>query len=448
MVNKLFRIFRHAIIMVRRTLKSYVMLSVTIVLSFSLLLGYLIYTDSSSYNKYKYIFSQDRNVLSLYDANMENEKVEILLKQVDEMENAYHYIMYETSACIFQDGECILDDGRSLNAVYTSVKCVPNRVWGIYNAETEPIDITYLDGIKHEGIILNAGEAFMDEITFHLLGLDQMEEPVYNLSLYTEPTDLGGDTAEAVKIPVKIVGTFSSSTNHAETLIKENEDGSVSLDYGASICLSVDDFNMNDYPSFHWQRRLYFYSETPELVSQAADRLSYTSSISVGEGSSLSVKEFSAVGVYSQQNEALEKMQTEARTKAIIAAALLLLLGINLYSSFTNALNERKFEIGVKRAIGATGWEIIRQFLYESILVMIANVVLSIALVTDIFIVYKFIYELIPDKWGNFSQWVIYVSPYSIAMFGICSVTLTVVFSFIFAYKSTQVEIVQYLKAE
>ena len=47
--------------MVSRTLQSYMLLSVTIVLSFSLLLGYLLYTDPASYNKYKDIEPNKKN---------------------------------------------------------------------------------------------------------------------------------------------------------------------------------------------------------------------------------------------------------------------------------------------------------------------------------------------------------------------------------------------------
>ena len=41
--KRIFRIFPHAVVMVGRTIKSYALLSVTIVLSFSMLLGYLLY---------------------------------------------------------------------------------------------------------------------------------------------------------------------------------------------------------------------------------------------------------------------------------------------------------------------------------------------------------------------------------------------------------------------
>ena len=152
--------------------------------------------------------------------------------------------------------------------------------------------------------------------------------------------------------------------------------------------------------------------------------------------------------MYEWQDNAMEMMQSQAGNKAIIACALLVLLGINLYSSFTNALSERKFEIGVKRAIGASAWSIVLQFLYESIIVMLANILVAVAVVADVFIVYMYIYERTPDEWGMYNDFILYISPHSVAMFALCAVTLTIVFSIIFAYKSTRVEIVQYLKAE
>ena len=47
----------HSILMVRRNLKSYLLLSVTILLSFTFLLGYFVYSDSEIYNRYKEYFN-------------------------------------------------------------------------------------------------------------------------------------------------------------------------------------------------------------------------------------------------------------------------------------------------------------------------------------------------------------------------------------------------------
>jgi hypothetical protein len=79
---------------------------------------------------------------------------------------------------------------------------------------------------------------------------------------------------------------------------------------------------------------------------------------------------------------------------------------------------------------------------------MAVNILLSISLVADVAVIYKYIVEHTPDETGAYPDFILYISPYSAAMFGICALSLTVVFSLIFAYKSTRVEIVQYLKAE
>ena len=51
--NGPFSMVRHAAKMVGRTIRSYALLSVTMVLSFSPFLGYLTYTDSLIYNHNK-----------------------------------------------------------------------------------------------------------------------------------------------------------------------------------------------------------------------------------------------------------------------------------------------------------------------------------------------------------------------------------------------------------
>ena len=122
---------------------------------------------------------------------------------------------------------------------------------------------------------------------------------------------------------------------------------------------------------------------------------------------------------------------------------MLFLLGINLYSSFSNALERRKYEIGVKRAIGASGGSIMRQFLTESMLVMLVNIVASILIVVEVLVDYKLYVQLVEG-----AQWIDSISIHSILMFLVCSVSLTVAFCLLFAYKSTKVEIAQYLKAE
>ncbi len=426
-------LLRHARIMVGRTFRSYAMLSVTIVLSFSLLLGYLVFTDSNLYNRYKDIFARDRHVITVRDNHLEQAKVNLLLEKAGDIGQTHTYTYFSAGVQIYGDGTefTLADTGETLSGVPVfTVYCLPQTIFGLYYWDEE-IPVTWLPGQERDQLSLYPGEAVMEQSWFQALGLDEQEEPVYTLCLRDRNTGLGGEQETFVERQVRIVGTVRTT----DPISFDPDLSALTLrgSYSPSLLLSAADFGPDVMPKLGWVRTLVFYTDAPEQVQQLAESMHLDGGIS---------------SIYQAQNKALETMRTEKRTKAVITAALLLLLGINLYSSFSNALNERKFEIGVKRALGASKWSIIRQFLYESILVMLVNILLSIVLVTDLCLIYKRIYETTPNISGLYFDWIIYASPYSVAMFALCSVTLTIVFSLIFAYKSTQVEIVEYLKAE
>ena len=206
-------------------------------------------------------------------------------------------------------------------------------------------------------------------------------------------------------------------------------------DYSPLILLPMTGLTPQDISMLRPSRYAVFYTENPQGLYQLATDLGFDLAL--------------ADSVYRWQDSVLESIQTQKGTKALIACAMLLILGINLYSSFSNALSERKFEIGVKRAIGASSFHIVRQFLYESITVMVVNILISIALVVDAGLIYRLVVQNTRGKTNfMYETYTLYLSPYSMGIFLTCAVTLTVVFSLIFAYKSTQVQVIDYLKAE
>ena len=415
----LFGTVRHASLMVGRTFKSYALLSVTVVLSLSLLLGYLCYTDSSLYNQYKTLFSYRRGDLLLSDFTLNNQKLQTLLEKISAVENTQHYLLYETAAGATET--VYTHDSDSIRLHNWQLYFYPDHAW------TTPLffwpagDIVWTDGRTTQDIQLDTHEAVINEGLYFALGFDQVRNPVYTFRF-----DCGLD------LTLQIVGYAKDPIPFTLNF----EEGTEALEYSNCLILST---KLLDAEEDIWTiqetapiRYIVIHTDDPEQVWNLAQNVGYE------EGGA----------VFSQQNKALEAIRLEKRNKAIITGALLLLLGINLYSCFTNALNDRKFEIGVKRAIGASAFSIVRQFLYESLIVMVANILLSVVLVADVFLVYKFVYERIPNEWGHYLKWVIYISPQSITMFTVCAVGLTIVFSLIFAYQSTQVEIVQYLKSE
>ena len=407
-------VFAHAIRMLRRNLRSYALLSVTIVLSFSLLLGYLLWTDASLYNKYKELFSRDRSLVNVHSAFLTPQATYHFVEKLSELEGCQTVFYPIYAEGVFRQPYTGSNGIEQIVDQYIQVIAVPKSCPGLYVWNTE-YPVTWLDGIPREGIELKKGEMILERSLFEALGLHEQEDPTY--VLYMSGSD--------VNLPLRVVGTVETTPPPEYT-----EYGYLEW-AGINAAVSAEDYapqNLNEL--FHtWQINVW--SENPAQVTQLADEFG-----------------LNAGAVYAEQDEASEKIRTEKQTKAIITAALLLLLGINLYSCFSNALNERKFEIGVKRALGASSRSIVRQFLYESLVVMLVNTLISVCLVFTVFLTYKFIYELQPGEWNDPREWILYISPHSIGMFAVCSITLTLVFSLIFAYKSTQVEIVRYLKAE
>ena len=429
---KLFAVLRHACTMVVRRLKTYAFLSVTIILSFSFLLGYLLLTDSQLYNDQKLNFIRRRGdvYIRVFEQSPDAGRQRMLFEKLDAMENTQYYTAYYG---IFEAMEIYYDAtiyGKSPNSVNLhgmEALFLPDYAWvdlkdygaAHYSGFDGGSEIVWLDSRETEDFTLEADQVILSEKVYRLLRLEEETEPIFQLR-----------TSSGINTQLRVAGYIKA-------------DEPYDYDYEGwfdtpSMILSVKflDWLANNGVQLWGDGdgilRNYFYnihSETPEQVVALAKTLGYNY----------------VQSMYEWQDNAMEMMQAQAGNKAIIACALLVLLGINLYSSFSNAMNERKYEIGVKRAVGASAWSIVRQFLYESLLVMMANVAISIALVVNVGVLYKIFME-----WqSNFMDtYVLYLTPHSMVIFGVCAVALTVVFSLIFAYKSTQVEIVQYLKAE
>ena len=122
---------------------------------------------------------------------------------------------------------------------------------------------------------------------------------------------------------------------------------------------------------------------------------------------------------------------------------LLLILGVNMFSCLSNVIASRQYEIGIKRAIGDGDFDIVVQFLTESICILVIDIIASMWVVTNIVIGFKFFYWF-----KNKEVWIFHCSNYSIASFLISSISIIVIFSIVLAYKATKVEIVSQLKCE
>lgn len=421
-MKKRFRLIPHSMKMVRRTLRSYALLSVTIILSFTLLLGYMGYVDSTIYNENKYIFKINRGNMKIEEAG-NKEAFEILLHKLTSRQDTCFYTV--NHAWVFMsDGSFITSNGNTLPAREMDFCFLTGYVWEFFFHLGDRYPIRWIDEKMHSSVNLRQEEAILDLATFNALGLGESDNPTYTFRLHT---------AEYTKeLSVKIVGVMDLGSSF---FTDDGNGVSYNTQYTPMLILNDNAVSSEDLTAMNASRYVVIYSENPEEI--------YALSRSLGFDPAL------GDSVYRWQDSVREVIQTKNTTKALITCAMLLILGINLFSSFRNALNARTLEIGIKRAIGASAFSIVRQFFYESVVVMAVNIFVSIVLVVDLGILYRYIIENALGKTDfRFECFTLYLSSYSIFMFLVCAFSMTSVFSLIFAYQSTRIQVIQQLKSE
>lgn len=400
--------FLHACKMVLKNFRSYAMLSITIVFSFAILLGYLAFTDSNLYNDYKEIFSSPRNIVMAYENETSNE-ISVLTEQI----NTY---VPETTSYRYLEVSTILSQ---FDAVYATVTLLPSQASFVFrDISDENILENYtkkVDIVQGEGFPLYGNKTVVNESFFKSISPDGKLPVELNI-----PITLTDGTQKVLN--TQVVGVCEDISEIPLYYNRYGDlNGSVQIYAAQSL---IDGINTDELTGKRYI--VLFNSDDPESVAAYAQKLDVV-----------------LHAVCLAQNKATEKMAIQTETKFTIAVVLYVLLSINLFGCFSNALSERQFEIGVKRAIGASPASIIGQFLTESMIIMLCNTLLAVVLTVDALAIYK-LYKFL----ANGTVWIVSVSSYSILMFVVCSLGLTLVFSLFFAYRATRVEIVKYLKAE
>ncbi|HIT34372.1 MAG TPA: ABC transporter permease [Candidatus Faecousia intestinigallinarum] len=423
---RFFPALRHAARMAARNRRSYGLLSVTVTLSLTLLLGYLAFSDAAVYNRYKEVFPQPSNLVVVETGTPEAEN---LLPALDNM-----VALIDPDARMIPYYKChsaMLQYGRGVTSVVYLIPegSVPLSVCDMGGVSHSTEEITMAAG--RDSLTLHGNEAVISQNLFDVLGLEG-EFPITLMAPLNRIVE-GGNGVWYDMVELSIVG-ICASTSVDYPLHYENEEyyqGDAPFPVANGVLITTQavlgQFQVELEELAQNECRFLCSSHAEEIASRA-DEMS--TGMQVGAPSLAMAN-------------ARKEMAGLAESKLYTVALLLLILGLNLYSSFENALSERRFEIGVKRAIGASALDIVRQFLLESTLVMLLNILLSVVLVADGLIVYKLFLRLTAGQ-----EWVAWISPYSVAMFAICAVSLTLLFSLIFACKAASVEIVRHLKAE
>lgn len=409
------RYLRHSLLMIQRNRLVYAKLSVTVVLSFSLLLAFLSFTDARLYNEYKEIFAQPREIVQCNIYGKPGAYHTLLSQIKNNIAGADSY-GYATL-----DGICDYENGRvNVRCSFLPTGDMPVYTWnqidfkktgGIFSAA--PVR---LSGEKQD-FDLKGNEVIINESWYNALIAGGVRVPV-RISIHFDWQD--GKGSDWV---LTVAGVCRDTLQ--ENLLLDKE-GSV---YGwGRMYLSAGLLSRADVGEFGTSAEysVWVNTATPEKAIAYARVLG-----------------FWTYGMSEAQQAANAILAVEKASKAYIAAVILVLLGINLYSSFSNALKERRYEIGVKRALGAGKRHIVRQFLYESLCVLLFDTLLSLTLVINLMVGYKAYQAFVLGK-----EWIVFISPHSVIMFLVCSLSLSIVFSLIFAFQSMQVEIISNLREE
>jgi hypothetical protein len=151
MVLRFFKMIGHGTMMMVRTLRNYAMLSMSVVLSFSVLLGYLVYTDSTLFNQYKNVLYKPDGWVTVKDKKLSSGDITALQKLTEGIPS---YVMteYQNSHIYSQD------NSYSYNF---NVCVIPSACWGLLypiNNPPEQVVVSWLDGREGTNVVLGKGK--------------------------------------------------------------------------------------------------------------------------------------------------------------------------------------------------------------------------------------------------------------------------------------------------
>lgn len=392
--------FKHAIMMVKKNKRKYMLLSVTILISFVFFLAYLMYIDSNYMTKNVQDIVSSKKLIRVCASNVEEQrKLKVFLDSIDNKETHYYInrevFLHEDYIDLFAKV-----DKKEFDM---GVNVIPSECSNVFNGIYMKINSR-----EDKGISLGKDEIIVPEYIYKELYKNKQETEDVYIKL---PFALKDD--KCIIKDLKVVGAYR--VNKTVWM----------MDYSNRMIISYETVRNNEI-KLGDNIQAYIYTEKSQDLIR-----------------SMRSMELPGISTLEQKSNAFSLIKEKVRVKAIITVVLFFLLGINLYSSFKNVLEQRKYEIGVKRAVGASGLDIIEQFFFEGIIVVGINVILAIFITNMMFLVYKLYNEIVLGQ-----EFIIYINNFSKMMFGVVSMFIMFIYSITFAIQSSRVEIIKYLKSE
>lgn len=206
MVRRLIRTIRHGTLMMVRNLRSYSMLSLSVVLSFSVLLGYLAISDSTLFNQYKNVIYKPDGWTIVHDDQLSAGDLSALQTLTGDAAGGSSYIMCQYGSRFVEA------EDRSYSYTF-SIYSVPSVTWDIFvpHGIPENVAVSWLDERQENGISLGKGEIVISRQAYDILFAEKTEEPVL-------PVCIGVQDGSVRWLDCRVVGTLDAPDFFSEGL--------------------------------------------------------------------------------------------------------------------------------------------------------------------------------------------------------------------------------------
>lgn len=138
-----------------------------------------------------------------------------------------------------------------------------------------------------------------------------------------------------------------------------------------------------------------------------------------------------------------EEWQGNMQTKAILLLIVAVISGISVFGTMINSVSDRRKEIGIKKALGASDNSIMLGFVFENLINSLIAIMIAAALAGLILLGYAFYQRQIV-----MSDYTVRFYGETILLFVIYTVSTVLGFSLLPAYSATQINIIDTLRDE
>lgn len=376
--------------------KAYLLLSLSITISLSILLCTIILIDSNVYNKYKNIEALPYGTMDLYTYEVSEEKNEII-QYLLEQENEYS--MYQSADYFLS---MYSDEYHHIYGTYTYIDSNYFQMYQRYNSDFYKYEC--IEGICEFN---NDTDIIIEKSLSDFLDININENPILVLPVKN-------NDSEILYLDFNIVGIVDSNQ------VNWINDDDCFLLY-SNIFMNYSALFENSY-----------LDTQGFLVDSINPSVLENSVISLG---------YNVTSAYRFKNIAQTEKINTVFTKQILLVVLFLILGLNIYGSFMNSLKERYTEIGVKRALGIKKSDIILQFMFEICIVIFINICITI-FISSISI---WMYKMVLLFYFN-TEYIIHFNIYSMLNFIIFSFSILILCGILFSYKASNSKIIDIIK--